>query len=499
MNILQIGPQNWADQYSLPKDFTWEFNEFPPKKRKYYQVVIITGTNSLYDGDWKKLQWQVDPYNVICLKSVKSQLTPAAQHFLKCQAAFLTTDKPQKIIDNLPRRFFFGQSGIRFSPTSLIPLMDRLESYEVLDEGHILLGINTSNQWQSIGTYKLGVFLDPKRLIKFWLEYQAHNVQLRLRVFIQGAAGDGDPKDNFILPVNSLKEEQLPINFVDARRYAGVSLEVKGQGQLKLGVLHSRWARDGQGEFIAGGQRIVNPTNREDIAYYFNPGDLRPPLNIYFSGARSLEGFEAYPLFRGLHAPTILFTDMRLEIGQFYTTKYMEEKIKAVICDYLKQLGFDKSQLIMNGISMGTYPAMKLGAQLQAYAINVAKPLANLGLIAKRGQLERPDSFETIFDIDNQLVAPMNRESLTQLDRQFWQDFNQTDLTQTRLFVAYMANDDYDNQAINYFRKSPAVANARQFSCKGFAGRHNDDPNINYWFMGRLSQMLKHDFGRKDL
>lgn len=83
-------------------------------------------------------------------------------------------------------------------------------------------------------------------------------------------------------------------------------------------MLHSRWGRDGAGNFIAGGQRIVNPQTRDDIAYYFNPGDLKPPLNVYFSGAREAEGFEAYFLFKGLKAPMLLFTDMRLNIGQFY-------------------------------------------------------------------------------------------------------------------------------------------------------------------------------------
>ncbi len=52
--------------------------------------------------------------------------------------------------------------------------------------------------------------------------------------------------------------------------------------------------RDGAGDFISGGKRIVDPATREDIAYYFNPGDLKPPLNVYFSGAREREGFEGY-------------------------------------------------------------------------------------------------------------------------------------------------------------------------------------------------------------
>lgn len=498
MNVLQIGPVNWADKFEIPESIKWEFNNFPPKKKHFYNVVIVTGKNELSDREWQRLQWLVDPYNVIYQVGIQDYLTPAAQHFLKCQAAIKTSKSPQEIIAALPRQHFFGQSGIRFAPRSLMLLMDRLNTTEFLDAGHLKVTVDTKDRWESIGTYKNNLYLDADRLIKLWLEYQTSGVAVRLRVFIQPSGSDGDPKDSFILTLDSLSEIQLPINLVSYHRYASISLEVNGKGWLKIGTLHSRWARDGRGEFIAGGQRIVNPETREDIAYYFNPGDLRPPLNVYFSGARSLEGFEAYPLFRGTHTPTILVTDMRLEVGQFYTTEFMENKTKEVIKHYLDQLGFDKSQLIMNGISMGTYPAIKLGAQLGAYAINVAKPLANLGLIAKRGRLERPEGFETIFDMDNQLVPCLNENCLMQLDDQFWAAFNQCDLSQTRLFVGYMTNDDYDNQAIKKFQSSPAVAKAKQFSKQGFAGRHNDDPSINYWFMGRLNQMLRHDFGREN-
>ncbi|WP_251547623.1 accessory Sec system protein Asp2 [Limosilactobacillus caecicola] len=496
MNVLQIGPQNWAEQYEMPKDMKWEFNSFPPKKKHGYNVVIVTGKNSMSDQDWQKLQWLVDPYNVICT-TTDDQLTAAAEAFLEMQAAFRTTDDPTTIIANLPRRYFWGQSGLRISPVNFRPILSRLQSYEMTDAGHINMQIDTPDRWMNVGTYKSNIYLDPNRLINFWLEYQAQGVEVRLRLFIQATGGDGDPNDSFTINLDSLDEVQLPIEFVDYPRYVSVCLEVKGHGEVRLGTLHSRWGREGNGEFLAGGQRIVDPEKREDVAIYFNPGDLRPPLNVYFSGARSLEGFEAYPMFRGMKSPAILVTDMRLEVGQFYTNDYIESKIKETICHYLDQLGFDRSQLIMNGISMGTYPAIKLGAQLGAYAIMVAKPLTNLGLIAKRGRLERPYGFETIYDVDNQLIPQLDYENLDKLDEDFWAEFDQCDLSKTRLFVGYMIDDDYDNQAISHFQKSPAVAKAREFVIKGFPGHHNDDPSINYWFAGCLAYVMQHDFGRE--
>lgn len=501
MNVLQLGPVDWSKYYNIPKEIKWEFNNFPPKTKRNahgFGVVVITGKTGLTDKEWQKLQWLVDPYNVCFIPGVEQELSAAGCRFLKCDAGQEILVAPQVFINQLLKRHFYGQSGMRIAPTLLLPFIDRLESYEIEDAGHVKIQIDTHSQWVNIGSYRQALFLDPNRLIKFWLEFQSSSIEARLRVFIQEDGGDGNPNSSIIINMtDDLKEHQLPIKLSASVRYANVSIEVKGKGEFVLGTLHSRWGRDGAGEFIAGGKRIVNPKLREDIAYYFNPGDLKPPLNVYFSGARGLEGFEAFPLFRSVHAPALLFTDMRMEVGQFYTTSVIQEQIKEVIVDTLKELGFSKSQLIMNGISMGTYPAMKLGAELGAYAINVAKPLANLGLIAERGRIERPNEFNTIFDIDNRLTK-VDTEHLQALDKKFWQRFDQNDLSHTRLFIAYMINDDYDNQTINRLRASKAVSDARQFTTKGFPGRHNDDPQIDFWFMRRLQQILVNDFGRKE-
>lgn len=499
MNVLQLGTFNWAKEYNIPEGITWEFNAFPQKSKKEhgFNLVIITGQYELTAQQWRKLQWLVDPYNVRYLPGVPEHMSTAGQHFIKCDAGQVITENIQKFIDHLQERFFWGQSGIRILPTQLLPKMSVIESYQIQDAGHVAMMIDTDDQWQNIGTYKSNIYLDPQRLIKLWLEYQSKNVQVRLRAFIQPLGGDGNPQDVHILNFNdSQMEQELPIKITNVPRYASISVEVKGKGLFILGILHSRWSRDGAGEFLTGGQRIINSQLHEDIAYYFNPGDLKPPLNVYFSGARELEGFEAFPLFRNFHTPTILFTDMRLSVGQFYTTEAVQRQIKRVIMETLDQLGFTKGQLIMNGISMGAYPALKLGAEIGSYAINVAKPLGNLGLIAKRGHIERPGSFDTIFDVANRLTS-LDLDHLDELDDNFWGHFDQNDLSKTRLFVAYMEDDDYDNQTINRLRSSQAVRHAREFVYKGFPGRHNDNSAVNHWFINRLSHILVHDFNRK--
>lgn len=497
IRVLQLGPQNWAEQYQIPMELTWEYNNFSSNEDQHYAVVILTGKPELSSEQWEKLHWLVDPYCVLYLPTIKQQLDPNGYNFLKSQMALPITEDFQQLINRLAVRYFQGQSGARIKATSIL-FNQNIDSYEVSDSGHVNLVVNSIDDWTNIGNYQTNLYIDPHRLLKLWLEYQSASVQVRLRLFIQQDGSDGNPTDCFILtPDPTLHEIQLPIEASAVLRFASISLEVKGKGQLCLGNLHSRWSRDGVGSYLAGGKRIVDPASREELAYYFNPGDLRPPLNVYFAGARQLEGFEAYPMFRRLQTPTLLFTDPRLEIGQFYTKPELETKIKTIILDTLKQLGFNRSQLIMNGISMGTHPALKLGSQLGVYMINVAKPIANLGLLAKRGRLERPDEFETIYDIDHQLVGKISQAGLTQLDKCFWQQFDQQDLTQTRLFVGYMIDDDYDNQAINDLKRSPAVQRARQFAYKGFPGHHNDSQEVINWFKNRLRQVLKNDFNRR--
>ncbi|MCD7137165.1 accessory Sec system protein Asp2 [Limosilactobacillus balticus] len=493
MNVLQLGAQNWADKYKIPNEIKWTYNTYPHAGIQKFDLVIITEGVQLEDDLWRKLQWQVPPYCVLYSPFAEKDLSKVGLNFIKCQEARQIVEEPQELINQLPVRFFHGQSGMRLAPTKLL-LNNPVGAF--VDDGHLTLKIE-ANEWTNLGSYQQNIYIDPQRLFKFSLEYNRQtNVKVRLRVIVQPGAGDGNPKDQYFLNFSKNNEEQeLSIKLKDVPRYANVSLEVLGKGELTLGVLHARWSRKDYGEFFTGGKRLVDSVTGEDIAYYFNPGDLRPPLHVYFSGARGLEGFEAYPLFRRNHTPALLFTDPRLAVGQFYTGEKIESQIKTTIIRTLRKLGFSRQQLVLNGISMGTYPAIKLGVQLSPYAINVAKPTVNLGQVALRARLERPDEFDTIFDIDRQLVSSLNSEQLEQLDTKFWELMNQTDLTKTRIYVGYMKNDDYDNLAIKRMQENSAIQNARLFVSKGFPGRHNDNRAVVQWFVSRLTE-INNVFGR---
>lgn len=506
MDVLQIGPENWADKYTIPSEIAWHYNSFATESQKSnpslneYSVVIITGKNDMKDEDWKKLQWVVAPYTVLYFPWIKDQLSNAAKQFLILQAAKKIELAPQELIDNLLSHFFDGQSGIRYAPTQLMITNKAINEFEYLDSGHLKIILDTKDEWVNVGTYKHNFYIDPNRIFKIWLSLRTLNIKIRLRIYPALTGGDGKVTDFEILNIDPKQSKEYMLKLAADKniRTACVNVEAKGNGAFILGVLHWRWSRGGNGSFIPGGKRIVDQINHDDIAYYLNPGDLKPPLNVYFSGARALEGFEAYPLFRKMHAPSLLFTDMRLNVGEFYddASQSLGKKIKEVINESLKKIGFTKDQLLMNGISMGTYPALKYGAQLQAHAIVVAKLITNLGYVATRQRLERPDEFDTIFDIDNQFINSLNEKQLKELDRNFWLQFEKNDLSQTKLFIGYMENDDYDNQAVKKLKQSKAIQSAKQIIYKGYPGRHNDNPAVINWFIERVHQIMRTDFGR---
>lgn len=510
MKVLQLGSQDWRQKYKIPAGLDWHYNDFPestviisgkgPQKPKRYSLVIIAGPVSLKGKDWQQLQWLVNPYDVLYVPTNKDKLSTQAKKFLKEETAQPIQEELQFLIDHLQERYFSDQSGIRFSPQNFLFNETAVDQFTYPDSHHVLFEVNTNSQWTYLGSYRISAYLDPNKTFDFWLEAKSKGVKLRLRFYLQPSTGDGDPAQNKVYQIDDSSQEwHLQLAASKEERFTSVVLEGKGKGKVCLGDFHERWSRQGLGVFFPGGQRIVNPHNREEIAFYFNPGDLKPPLNVYFSGARQLEGFEAYPLFRSLHAPALLFTDMRLEVGQFYddAAGFMAAQIKKTILKYLHKLHFGRSQLIMNGISMGTYPALKYGADLGVYMINVAKPLADLGYIASRYALQRPGQFAAIFDIDFQIAGDLTTDSLQKMDQEFWQEFNRQDLRKTRVFVSYMKNDDYDNHALSKLKASPAIDKAAQFSYKGFAGRHNDDPTVTNWFISRLKEVMSQDFERK--
>lgn len=126
----------------------------------------------------------------------------------------------------------------------------------------------------------------------------------------------------------------------------------------------------------------------------------------------------------------------------------------------------------------------------------VAKALTNLGYLAERGRLQRPDEFETIFDIDRQLTQTDFPKGLHEIDQKFWRQFDEDNLARTRLFITHMYQDDYDDRAVAKIKSSNAIQHVKEFATKGYPGHHNDNTDGTVsWMIYRIRQVMRDDFG----
>lgn len=283
-------------------------------------------------------------------------------------------------------------------------------------------------------------------------------------------------------------QPQFAINF---------ALYVKGTGRIQVGDIHIRYGLKA-GNFLAvGGQRLVDRNNNEELGYYFNAGDLKPPLNVYFSGYRPSEGYEGRWMMGSLGSPFILVYDPRLVGGAFYRGHVLENKLITVIKEKLKLLGFTNKELTLSGLSMGTYGAFYYGAKLEPHAILVGKPLANIGHLAVHSRVFSPYDWDLAMDTIMHSMGSLTQESAKKLDREFWEKFKRANFSKTTFIIAHMLNDtDLPfSRIFSYLKKHYPTAKILH---KGLEGRHNDNtPGITGWFFRQYKQLLISDFNRE--
>lgn len=333
--------------------------------------------------------------------------------------------------------------------------------------------------------------------LDLWLEYEKDetvSIALTVTLFALGSICEVAEKWEFS---QEELERGIQLDNRVADGVASLSLSARGEGRLQVIALHSRRSRRGHGVFLPGGRRHVT-SGREEIFSYFDPGDMRPPLNVYFSGYKTVEGFEGYSMMRQTGAPFLLVSEARLEGGSFYMgTEEYETMLRDMIFGYMEELGFTSDQVILSGISMGGFGALYYGCDIKPHGIVVGKPLLSIGDVAANGRLHRPGVFDTSFDILKYLGGDVSQEAVKRLNRHFWNKFYGTDWGQTKIIVSYMIEDDYDATAyqglITHIRWDRV-----ELYGKGFHGRHNDNSRgtVN-WFYGQMRQILKQDFQRK--
>ena len=520
INVLIIGPTTCFSPHSVPDTINLQSVQIPTLSDWYqeqvntlkrpsstekrtnnkhklstkYDILIISG--ALNQTELSMIEPFAQPYRIFIGANVP--LSSDILHILETRyfAKILTIDHPQQTFEYLSNTLYTGQSyGYSFYPIDTV-LSDTFSGLvEVQGKELLKLSGSFGEEFQHLISWKKSVNIPQDKHLEFWLEYEIDGeCDIEFSVFAMKRGGV-----SHIEKIWHFSKKQLthPVLITEKTPYSlSMTLSVKGEGTVIVKELHVRESRLNQGYFLPGGQRIVDEY-RDEIFYYFHPGDLKPPLNVYFSGYRPLEGFEGYFMMANFGAPFLLISDPRLEGGAFYLgSDALEQEIINAINQSLSHLGFDHTQLILSGLSMGTFGALYYGAQLKPKAIIVGKPLTNLGLIARKGVLDRPNDFGTAFDILTKLTGSNSLSSSYQMDEHFWQKFTAKNLDQTTIAIAHMLHDDFDPNAYEQLLRHLQSSRARIIS-RGWVGRHNDNSwAIVDWFTSQYQRILKEEFNR---
>lgn len=519
MLVVQVGRKNWQAHYDIPQKLEWRFIEpeffqahlqdWKNNKKVLAEIEkeggskgdleiipepdLLLFTEDLPELDWIKWDDYFQAYHIAVSRKIAEALSAGSKThcFLKGKMAMILSPDldVQEWINAIPYRFFQGQYGEKIGMKSLqvSPYVKghiRRQGNEYIElEGDFLDEFNQVLFWRKNLPYN-------EEPLDFWLEYEKDDtVSIQLRVWFNEANSSSGLQTSYVFSEQDM-EEQVTLDLGNVRGYLIFSVEMKGEGKVKIGHLHSRYSRLGYGQFLRGGNRYAD-SKRDEFHYYFHPGNMKPPLTVYFSGFRTAEGFEGYWMMKELGQPFLLIGDPRLAGGAFYIgSEEYERSLIHVIKDTLNWLGFNEDQLILSGLSMGTYAALYYGADFSPYAIVVGKPLLNLGSMAEISRFKRPKDFLTSFDLVYKMGYSPKAEDIERFNQRVFNKLDQGDLSETTLAVAYMKQDDYDPNAYHDLLEAFQDKKTRIIS-KGLIGRHNDDsPGINKWFFSQYKRLI---------
>ena len=461
--------------------------------KKFHIILIEDGQ---YLVDLLPFIHHIEPYTLFYDYDFKTANSAILDLLKKRCAQAVDFSNPQKLLNDLSTSLFGGGYGDKLFPSTIQihPSFKGSVSYQGFE--HVTLDGNFSDSFSQVAHWSYNTMVGEDVPIELWLEYEKQGdceFRLVIRKIWSGAVDEFFEEE--IYSEDDL-QQAIVVDNKETNFYITVSIEARGKGKLQLGNLHQRWSRKQFGKFVLGGN-ILHDSTRDEINYFFHPGDFKPPLAVYFAGYRPAEGFEGYFMMKNLGCPFLLFSDPRLEGGAFYLgSDELENKIKETIQHYLDYLGFTSKDLILSGLSMGTFPSLYYGAAFEPRGVIVGKPLANVGTIARRGRIEAPGVFNTSFDILRHQTGGVSYQDMENLDRRFWNTFKKANFTQTTFGLSYMKDEDMDSKAYDQLVEHLCYTGAKILS-KGTSGRHNDDTDTNVtWFLHFYNMILEAEFGR---
>lgn len=391
-------------------------------------------------------------------------------------------------------KYFSGSYGERFLPDMLMVNSQFQGEKKCLGNDDLCLKGNFGDEFRQIVYWKYNIPLQAHQVLDLYLEYEKRGtVEICLKaVFFYGGSADG------IKHIQTFDEDEVKkgVQLKGDAQFGTVfvSILAKGVGSLEVFSLHNRYSRDDAGYFVPGGKRLVTAKG-EEVFTYFEKGNAKPPLVVYFSGYRKQEGFEGYALMQKFDCPFLLVTDPRSEGGGCYIG---EEAYEQMLLEELKSkiyhLGFSLKDVIFVGASMGTYGALYYGSAIPPRVMLLAKPLANMGTVAKNERMLRTEGFGTSLDFLRKYYHSLGDEAIKHFNRRLWARFDKAQWSETKFKISYLYEDDYDPSAYRDILSHLKGCDTQVYG-KGNHGRHKDNQvAVMKWLESQLNKLVREDF-----
>lgn len=496
IHILLLGKVDWNNVYIFPEkvflDYVESFIELP---KRQYDIFFLDRTPT--EEEIKILYQAVKAYTFFVTENVK----------IDENIAWLCKSKKAHNIANKEIQNFLLQETKYYYPKPHGEKLD-LQYLTVAQEYArnakwdanyaVTVKGDYGEEFKQIVYWRNNFYLPKGQMIDFWLEYKKDpevSICLEITQFVPGSLAEVSQQWRF----DEIDLEQIiQIENKQGEGQAFASICAKGRGKFQVIALHKRKSRGSHGYFLPGGERYVT-SEREEIFCYFDPRDMKPPLNIFFSGWEIAENFQGYNLNRKLGCPFLLVSEHRLKGGSFYVgSNEYEEMVVSVIKKYMEELGFSSDQVVLSGLSMGAYASMYYGCDIKPHALMLMKPLAGIGNIAANEKYSRPGGYPTSLDVLKYLGGDTDAASIKKVNNKFWDKFDSADWGKSKFIVSYMIEDDFESGVYDGLI-SHLHSEGVQVYGRGLHGVHGDAPEATAnWFSSQFLKMMSEDFsGRK--
>lgn len=494
IQVLQLGGSDLSKQASLSEEVKWNYEPELNGSDPEYDIAFLL--REISEEEARYLNRHVRAHCLFFLEGLKWNSSMEWLNRARAGKKIAEADLLPFLARQL-RNYYSRPYGEKFDPHMMSVSPDFHGSVSWHGYSEAILSGSFGKTMRQAAFWRGNIPVEQGQAIDFWLEYEKDDsvsIELQIIQFPRGSV-------SAIQNIWTFSEEDLkqPVT-IDNEKLPGpvfVSLNACGEGTLKISALHDRYSRRGNGAFLPGGKRWVT-SSREEVFTYFDPGDLKPPLCVYFSGYKTMEGFEGYRMMRRMGCPFLLVSESRLEGGAFYLgDDAYESLIVQAIQEACRSIGFTENQIVLSGLSMGTFGALYYGTKIAAGDVIVGKPLVSLGNVAENERLVRPGLFATSLDVLWKSEGSLSHEAAQALNARFWDRFDQTDWSDRTIYAAYMIEDDYDQDAYQKLLAHVRGTKARMIG-KGLHGRHNDDTHgIVSWFVWQYRRVLREEFGRE--